>query len=94
MGIIIPLPLVMYTLGDLAVVFLSFKGISTFQGVDNLESLGIPNEKDYVKEYCRLMEQTEKLNLGFYVAFTFFRGCSVMQGVYKRALQGKSNSQE
>ena len=53
---------------------------------------GIPSEEDFVARYCERTgrEKVDKWN--FYLAFCFFRLASIIQGVYKRGLQGNASS--
>ncbi len=59
-------------------------------GVDR-ESLGLPSDQDFIADYCarRGLPGIEKF--GFYLAFNFFRMAGILQGVYKRALDGNAS---
>ncbi len=65
---------------------------SGFVGLD-IQSLGIPSEKDYVAAYCRRTGRKEIVDLDFYVAFSLFRLAAIVQGVYKRGLDGNATSE-
>jgi aminoglycoside phosphotransferase (APT) family kinase protein len=60
-------------------------------GIDR-QSLGIPEEKEYVARYC------ERTGIGaiehwpFYLAFSYFRLAAIVQGVAKRALDGNASN--
>jgi aminoglycoside phosphotransferase (APT) family kinase protein len=57
-------------------------------------SSGIPFEAAYVARYCA---QTGRKNLAewkFYVVFSLFRLAAIVQGVYKRGLEGNASSPE
>jgi aminoglycoside phosphotransferase (APT) family kinase protein len=56
----------------------------------DIAALGIPDEEAYVARYCRLTGRSGIPNWPFFLAFSFFRGASIMQGVYARALQGNA----
>jgi len=58
----------------------------------NLEELGIPSEKEAVALYCELIGIDSIGDLGFYIAFSFFRVCAILQGVAKRALDGNASN--
>lgn len=58
----------------------------------NLESLGIPSEEDYVDAYCRRMGHGPIPNWSFFLAFSIFRVAAIVQGVYKRGLDGIASS--
>jgi aminoglycoside phosphotransferase (APT) family kinase protein len=62
-------------------------------GMDR-EALGIPSEKDYVKRYCERRGIAGIDHWVFYLAFSFFRLSAILQGVYKRALDGNASSQK
>jgi len=62
-----------------------------FGGAD-LKSLGIPDAKEYRQMYCQYMGMPEVPNWEFYLAFVCFRFAAILQGVYKRALQGQASS--
>jgi len=55
---------------------------------------GIPTEDEFVKEYCRLTDRDRIPNWNFYLAFSFFRMASILQGVYKRGIMGNASSTE
>ena len=54
--------------------------------------VGIPSEQEVVEEYCRLTGRADLTNWDFCLAFSFFRLASIVQGVYKRGLQGNASS--
>lgn len=57
-------------------------------------ALGIPTEEEYVEQYCQRRGIGQIENWTFYVAFSFFRLSAILQGVYKRALDGNASSQK
>lgn len=65
-----------------------FRGLG---GVDR-NSIGIPTEQAYVDRYCQRRNITEIKNWRFYIAFSFFRLIAILQGVYKRALDGNASN--
>ena len=68
----------------------SFRGLA---GVDRV-SLGIPTEEEYVAKYCERRNIAQIENWPFYVAFSFFRLAAILQGVYKRSLDGNASNPE
>lgn len=68
----------------------SFRGLG---GVDR-QSLGIPDEKEYVAKYCERRNIEKIDNWFFYLAFSFFRLAAILQGVYKRSLDGNASNPE
>ena len=55
---------------------------------------GIPSEEAFLAEYCRLTGREGIPNWNFYLAFSFFRLASILQGVYKRGIMGNASSTE
>ena len=55
---------------------------------------GIPTEKEFVAQYCRHTGREHVPNWNFYLAFSFFRLASILQGVYKRGVTGIASSSE
>lgn len=55
---------------------------------------GIPSQDEFVAEYCRLTGRASIPDLNFYLAFSFFRMASILQGVYKRGIMGIASSTE
>ncbi len=66
-------------------------GIRGLRGHD-LGALGIPTEEEYVARYCERTGIDTIENFGFYVAFSFFRLASIIQGVAKRAEDGNASN--
>ena len=56
----------------------------------DLEALGIPSEGEFISRYCELAGKSPPPDWNFYMAFSFFRVAAILQGVYKRSLQGVS----
>ena len=53
---------------------------------------GVPSEAEYVARYCRLTGRERIDDWSFFLAFSLFRSASIIQGVYKRGLQGNASS--
>ena len=66
-------------------------GMRGLGGIDRT-ALGIPTEEQYVAAYCRRRGVETIENWSFYVAFCFFRLTAILQGVYKRALDGNASN--
>lgn len=66
----------------------SFRGLG---GVDR-NSIGLPTEQAYVDKYCQRRNIGDIDNWRFYIAFSFFRLIAILQGVYKRALDGNASN--
>jgi aminoglycoside phosphotransferase (APT) family kinase protein len=66
------------------------------RGLANMDrvALGIPTEEEYVRLYCERMGLSEVANWNFLLAFNFFRLAAIVQGVYKRALDGNASNPE
>lgn len=69
---------------------------SGFRGLGGTDrnTLGIPSEMEYVERYCGRRGIGEIDNWRFYIAFSFFRLVAIIQGVYKRALDGNASNPE
>ncbi|XP_007900081.1 acyl-CoA dehydrogenase family member 10 [Callorhinchus milii] len=66
------------------------KGLSEY----DLAEMGIPSDEEYLSLYCENMGIRSVENWNFYMAFAFFRIAAILQGVYKRSLQGQASSAE
>ncbi len=67
---------------------------SGFRGLGGLDrdALGLPSEAAYVDAYCRRRGIARIDNWPFYIAFSFFRLGAILQGVYRRALDGNASN--
>ena len=86
-----------HPLGDLGYSCMPYH--SGVAGPISLEGLagpqsGIPTQTEFIAEYCRLTGRESIPNLNFYLAFSFFRLASIIQGVYKRGIMGNASSTE
>ncbi|MEB8386944.1 phosphotransferase family protein [Rhodobacteraceae bacterium KMM 6894] len=65
---------------------------NAFKGLDGLDraALGIPDEASYVAAYCRRRGLPGIDNWTFYLAFSFFRLSAILQGIYRRYLDGNA----
>jgi aminoglycoside phosphotransferase (APT) family kinase protein len=61
-------------------------------GSADLESIGIPTEAEFVAEYCRHAGIDRIDNWPFYLIYNMFRSAAIIQGVYKRGLDGNASS--
>ena len=55
---------------------------------------GVPCESKLLMEYCRLAGIDEIPHWRFYLAFSFFRLAAILQGVYRRGLEGNASSRD
>ncbi|GCB65776.1 hypothetical protein scyTo_0013501 [Scyliorhinus torazame] len=60
----------------------------------DLNEFGIPSDLEYLTLYCDNMGSKPVENWNFYMAFSFFRVGAILQGVYKRSLQGPEENGE
>ena len=58
-----------------------------FSGRD-VACMGIPSEDEVVDRYCKMTGTLDIPDWKVYMAFSFFRVAAILQGVYKRSLQG------
>jgi aminoglycoside phosphotransferase (APT) family kinase protein len=68
----------------------AFRGLG---GIDR-RALGIPTEEEYVARYCERTGVDHIDGWTFYLAFSFFRLAAILQGVYKRSLDGNASNPE
>jgi aminoglycoside phosphotransferase (APT) family kinase protein len=59
----------------------------------DLKSFGIPTEAEYLAAYARRTGRKEVPSWSFYLAFSLFRLAAIVQGVYKRGLDGNASSE-
>ena len=62
-------------------------------GVDRAAN-DIPTEADYVAAYCKRMGLESIPDWTFLIAFSFFRSIAILQGVYRRSLDGNASNPE
>lgn len=60
----------------------------------DLDALGIPTEQEMVAEYCRHAGIGKIDNWPFYLIYNMFRSAAIIQGVYKRGLDGNASSEK
>lgn len=65
-----------------------FRGLG---GVDR-KALGLPSEADYVAAYCTRRGIETPDTWTFYVVFSYFRLLAILQGVYRRGLEGNASN--
>jgi len=86
-----------HPLGDLGYSCMPYHsgvaGPISLEGLADPQS-GIPSEEEFIAEYCRLTGRESIPNWNFYLAFSFFRLSSIVQGVYKRGIMGNASSTE
>jgi aminoglycoside phosphotransferase (APT) family kinase protein len=63
-----------------------------YAGMD-LKALGVPSEQEYLAAYARRTARKEIPAWDFYLAFSLFRLAAIVQGVYKRGLDGNASSE-
>ncbi len=60
----------------------------------DIKALGIPSEEEYLAGYLRHTGRDEISDWDFFMAFSMFRFTSIIQGVYKRGLDGIASSDD
>jgi len=81
-----------HPMADLA--YSCMKYHATRRGAGVTPGAGIPSEEEVLVDYCERSGRTRIENWNFYLAFSFFRQASIVQGVYKRGLQGNASSEQ
>ncbi|MEE9375984.1 MAG: phosphotransferase [Rhizobiaceae bacterium] len=66
-------------------------GMRGLGGVDRT-AMGIPTEEEYVASYCQRRGIEAITNWPFYIAFSLFKLTGILQGVYKRSLDGNASN--
>jgi aminoglycoside phosphotransferase (APT) family kinase protein len=66
----------------------AFRGIA---GLD-LEALGIPTEESFIARYCDRTGRKGIEHWNFYLAYNLFRIAAILQGVYRRAIDGLASA--
>ena len=59
----------------------------------NLRALGIPTEEEFVARYCEMAGRDGIENWRFYLVYNLFRSAAIIQGVYRRGLDGNASSE-
>ncbi len=59
----------------------------------DLEALNIPTEDEFVAHYCKHAGLPGIESWTFYLAYNMFRSAGIIQGVYKRGLDGNASSE-
>ncbi|HCD26077.1 MAG TPA: phosphotransferase family protein [Gammaproteobacteria bacterium] len=58
------------------------------------DALGIPDETAFVAAYCQHAGRDQIDNWNFYLIYNMFRSAGIIQGVYKRGLDGNASSEK
>jgi aminoglycoside phosphotransferase (APT) family kinase protein len=81
-------------LADVAYVAQEYYGHAASGGFADIDpnTIGIPNENQFLRRYGEITGQGEIENWPFYIAYTMFRSAAIVQGVYRRGLDGNASS--
>ena len=87
-----------HPMGDLSYQCMNWRlphgdGARGLAGLDR-NGIGLPTEEEYVKAYCDRRGISEIENWSFYIAYNLFRFLAILQGVYRRALDGNASNPE
>jgi aminoglycoside phosphotransferase (APT) family kinase protein len=58
----------------------------------NLDELGVLSEEAFIMRYCEKMGLGEIENWAFYIVYNLFRSAAIIQGVYRRGVDGNASS--
>jgi aminoglycoside phosphotransferase (APT) family kinase protein len=58
----------------------------------DLSELGIPPMEEIIELYCDCTGRDQVENFNYFLAFSHFRMCAILQGVYFRGIQGNASS--
>ena len=87
-----------HPLSDLAYCCIPYhlpSGVPGVRGISDLDlaERGLPTEQEFVEMYCRKAGRDQGIrDWPFYTAFALFRLAAIIQGVYKRALDGNASN--
>jgi aminoglycoside phosphotransferase (APT) family kinase protein len=84
-----------HPLADLGYVCMDYHSDSyTTAGLaaPDLSDFGIPSESEFIADYCKIAGRGAIDNWKFYVVYNLFRSAAIIQGVYKRGLDGNASS--
>lgn len=84
-------------LADVGYVCQDYHGESyTDEGLSKVDfaTSGIPTEAEFVAEYCQHAGRDAIANWTFYIVYNMFRSAGIIQGVYKRGLDGNASSEK
>ena len=82
-------------LADLGYLCQEYHGVSyEDEGLVNVDhaATGIPEEAEFVDHYCQHAGRDGIDNWPFYLIYNMFRSAGIIQGVYKRGLDGNASS--
>ena len=86
-----------HPLSDLGYCCANYHGEVSSQGsfstLDH-RALGIPTEDEFIAAYCRHSGRDGIEDFHWYVVFSLFRSAAIIQGVYKRGLDGIASSKD
>ena len=83
-----------HPLGDLGYCCMGYHLPRAELGVFPEPGSGVPNEREFVDMYCKAAGRGEIDNWNFYIIFNLFRSAAIVQGVYKRGLDGNASSED
>jgi aminoglycoside phosphotransferase (APT) family kinase protein len=84
-----------HPLADLGYLCMDYHADSYYsEGLNrpDLDELGIPSERQMLDYYCGFAGRAGVDNWGFYLIYNLFRAAAIIQGVYKRGLDGNASS--
>ena len=83
-----------HPLGDLGYYCMGYHHLRG--GIDEFPEpgSGIPAEEEFVAKYCQAMGRESIERWPFYIIYNLFRTAAILQGVYKRGLDGNASSDQ
>ena len=61
-------------------------------GRSDISDFGIPTEQEFINDYLSFSGRPSIENWNFYIIYNLFRSAAIVQGVYKRGLDGNASS--
>lgn len=82
-----------HPLADLGYCCMTYHGVTyQEQQAPDIEALGIPGEQEFVDIYCKYAGRDKIEHWDFYIIYNLFRSAAIVQGVYKRGVDGNASS--
>ncbi len=60
----------------------------------DISEYGIPTEAEFIAAYCKAAQRQPIENWKYYLIYNLFRSAGIIQGVYKRGLDGNASSEK
>lgn len=83
-----------HPLADVAYSCMMYHGAHVANPSVDWTGLGLPTEEEFLAAYCKHANRSPIENWPFYIVYNLFRSAGIVQGVYKRGLDGIASSEQ